>query len=147
MPGNLYGVSQPGVFPAVAFGGDVACPAATDTVILTSPVVLASSSGYYFPLLLGQLVFLCGAAAPTAFSIKARVQGQAAFATSAVAPGLMVNNGTFIMPYTTFGNASGTAFWPSGSIIEIVANPTTNALTFKGVGSLVIIALFHGPDL
>lgn len=147
MPGNLYGVSQPGFTPVAAGGGDVACANDVDTVIITTSNILAKSAGFYFVRIEGPLVFLCGAVPPPSMFVRARVQGQAAFFSLAIAPGVLLANATFYVPSIFGSNPSGTAFYPTGSIIEIVANPATNPVTFKGTGSGVFVSLFHGPDL
>lgn len=147
MPGNLYGVSTPGFVPVGIGGGDVALPNDVDTVVLTTGVIKAPSAGYWYISISGPLVFLFAAAAPTAMAIRARVQGGSVFFAYQVAPALLVNNGTLMIPFGAGSNPSGTAFFPVGSIIEIVANPATNAATFKGTGSGVFVSLFHGPDL
>lgn len=147
MPGNLYGVSQPGfAFAPSTMGGDQACPSGSETNCFANLQPTAPGSGNWYGVFSGIMTVLLGATAPTALIIGARIGALADFDNFTVAPALLVNNATLMIPFAFYTAANQANFFPASAAFNITLTPTAQAVTAKNVGSRIQIQLFHGPD-
>lgn len=146
MPGNLYGVSQPG-FTAVIplIGGDVVCNAGVETNVY-GQAISAPSQGNWYLVISGVLVILMGATAPGAISIGARIGAAADFDSYNVGAAMLVNNATISIPILLMSAANQSNFFPGGSTFNFTLNATGQNITAKNLGSRLIYQLFRGPD-
>lgn len=145
--GNVYGIANPGVVPTlVSTGGDVACPAGTETTVLTSAAIIAPTPGDYFPLIWLSAAVLLGATPPTALVFAFKIGAGSDVVTFTQPPATLVANATLAATPILLGVNSGTAWVGTGSVINVTVNATGQAVTFKAGGSQALIALFRGPD-
>lgn len=145
--GNVWGIANPTGVPAPAsIGSDVPCPAGAGTWTLVSSALTANTPGNYYPIVWGNLAFLCGATPPTALTFSLAINNGAYVDTQTVPPALLVASATLNIPVTMVGLNSGTAWLGAGSTVWIGVNPTGQAVTFKFAGSRLICALYRGPD-
>ncbi len=145
MPGNLYGVSQPGFTPVSVAQSAGTYNANTDTVCFTSASILAPSAGNWFIMGWGVVNVTLGATPPSALKVRTRIQGSSFFFTQNVFASALVANANLMIPMAFAGIPAGTNFFPSGSIIEMAINPTNQAITGDINGGM-LMTLFHGPD-
>lgn len=148
MPGNLYGVSQPGAQAALATNpGDTACPTGTETNTLTSNTALvAPGQGNWFLLCWYTMVVLLGATAPGALTVAIRIAALADFDSQVLPAVQLVNNATVVLAGCFVSPASQANFFPTGSVINLTVLGTAQPTTFKGSGSRAMFCLFRGPD-
>jgi hypothetical protein len=126
-------------------GGDVALPAGTETVVMTSLGLVAPAPGNWFPLILGVIAVLLGAVPPTALTIAFKTGGSDVD-TMVVAPALLVANATLNLPLYLLGLNSGSLWIGAGQAVQLTALPTGQAATFKFNGSKMIPLLLRGLD-
>lgn len=144
---SRWGVASPLALPA-AYNptGDVACPAATRTVIIAAAGVVAQDVGNYYPFLVCSLAILLGATPPTALSIDFGIGAGSAVDTYTLPPAILVANATVIPHFALVGANSATQWTNPGATINVNLTPTGQAVTLKQVGSRAVVALFRGPD-
>lgn len=145
--GNVWGIANPGVIalPQNA-ASDLACPANTQTFAWGGNTYVAPTPANYYPMVWGSLAILLGATPPTALSFGLMISGGASVDSQNVAPALLLANATLNLPIALTGPSSPTAFTGLGGQIQLWVNPTGQAVTFKGIGTRVLTALFRGPD-
>lgn len=148
MPGNLYGVSQPG-FTALALNnpGDTAVTAGTETNFLASVgAVVAPGQGNWFACIFYTVVVLFGATAPGSLTVAGRLGALADFDSQTLAAALLVNAATVVMTGCLVSPALQSNFFPTGAVVNVSVNCTTQNVTAKGGGSRAVLALFRGID-
>jgi hypothetical protein len=146
--GNVFGIDESLALPALygtSGGTDVSCTSGSETTVITSGAINAVSNGDYYPMVLGVLSIVLGATAPSALVIAGRIGTATDFATFAVATGLLANNAELMIPVVLVGANSGSAWAGSGSTVNVTVKPTGQAVTCKGTGSQLTVALFRGP--
>lgn len=145
--GNAWGTSMQSPLPAVyAPSGDVTCNAGTETTCITTGAINALVPGDYYPLIWLVAAIYLGATAPSALVLAFKIGAGADVDTFTVDPGQLVNSAKIIIVCPLIGANSASAWVGSGSTINITANATGQAVTFKQVGSRAIVALLRGPD-
>jgi hypothetical protein len=145
---NLYGVANAAgitaLFNTIA-GGNISCPAGASTAIMTSPVFIAPSQGFFFVAVWANLSVLFGASTPTSVSLAV-----------GIGAGSAVNTVGTSQPYTpsaaeqlqfaTFSATSQVAWLTPGSTITLYLNPFGQAVTTENAGSWATAIMFRAPD-
>ena len=145
--GNPYGCNLSVPLPALyAPSGDVACPSGTETTVITTGALSATTAGLYYPYISGVLTVYLGATAPSALVIAFKIGAGAHVASFVVDPGQLVNSAKVVLPFVLVGANSGTAYGGAGSTINITLKGTGQDTTCKQVGSVAFVALQRGPD-
>lgn len=146
MPGNLYGVSQPGFTPVpFANGGDQSCGAGAETNIF-SQTITAPGQGNWYIVMWGVVAILLGATPPGTITIGGRIGSAADFDSYSVATAPLLANATLQIPFLLCSTANQANFFPTGSAFNVTLNPSAQAVTFKNTGSRTLYQLFRGPD-
>ena len=99
-----------------------------------------------YPLIMGVLTILLGAAAPTAMVISYATTSGTAIASYTVEPGLLVNLAELVIPIFFVGPLSSSLYTGAGKDPLIQVACTTNAATLKKVGSQAIFQLVLGTE-
>ena len=128
-------------------GVDVTCNSGSETNVIASATLKANIQGDYYPVVWGVLVIYMGATAATALVIAARIGAGADFATYTVDPGQLVNSQKDQFHFALIGSNSASAWFPTGGVINVTVNPTTQNVTVKNVGSYAICQLVKGPNI
>jgi hypothetical protein len=145
--GTVYGVAQPLPLPAVYTpSGDVTCNSSTETTCITTGAINAGNPFDYYPLIWGVATIYLGGTAPSALVLAFKIGAGSDVDTLTVDPGQLVNSAKLMIPFMLVGANSASAWSGAGSTINITANATGQAVTFKQVGSRAIVALLRGPD-
>jgi len=145
---SIWGVAKPSLVPVQYVpAADVTLTAGTAVLIATTTAAVAALlSGGYYPLLLCTVVDLQGAAAASALVYSFRFNGGADIATYTVEPGDLVNLGERTRGFTLVGVESQSAWWPTGTIVELWGKATTQAVTVKKVGTQFLLMLGAGAS-
>lgn len=144
---SVWGVAKPLLLPTVfAPSGDVSCPAATQTTVITSGALVALDASNYYPLIWGVVALLMGATPPSACTIQFILGAGAQVDVYTVPPAALTANATLMVPLMLIGVNSKTNWVSPGSTINVQVNPTGQTITTKQVGSRLLMALFLGPD-
>lgn len=99
-----------------------------------------------YPVIMGALAILMGAAAPTAMVISYATTAGTAIASYTVPPAFLTNSATQIIPFFLVGPLSSTLYTNAGKNPLIQVNCTTNAATLKAVGSQALFFLMLGVE-
>lgn len=126
---------------------DVSCTAGAETTCITTGAIKTNIQGDFYPLIFGTLVMYLGATAPSALVIAFKIGAGSDVATITWDPGQLVNSAKILVPFCFVGANSSSAWFPTGSTINITANPTGQAATCKNVGSFAIVELRQGPNI
>lgn len=147
---NEYGVADnpflPQSFGCVS-GADVTLTAGTEVTFITSGVLKTNWAIDAYPLITGVLAVAFGGSAPTALVLAFKLGSGSDVVTYTVAPALLANSATIAIPFMFVGANSASAWFPTGSTINITANAATNAATAKNVGSYAMVQLLKGPNI
>lgn len=146
---NNYGIANLGTIENEPFlSGDVACPAGVTTVLCSTPALKGTDpSGVYLPFVIVNFQVLLGATPPTAFSISARIGAGANFNGVGWPPVLLVANANITICASFVGTPSIVPWQGAGSVINIVALATGQAVTVKSTTlGWADVFLFRGPD-
>jgi hypothetical protein len=147
MPGNLYGVSQPGYTPAAfTVGVDTTMNSGTETNFFLGSLLTPPAGGNWSVALMCVLPLLCGATPPSSFVWAARIQTFADFDTYTVPPALLVANATVITTVTFVSPALQSNWFPNGGTVQITGLSGAQNSTAKAVGSRMVAMFFRGPD-
>lgn len=147
--GNIYGVANP--YPLAATyatvgGVDVACPADTETTVITTGALVAPSPGFWYPVVFVFGRWLSGATKPNTLTIAFKLGAGADVASYVVDPAALVNAGRTAIVCSLVGLASATAWVKNGSTLNITALAAAQAGTFLNAGSQALVLLLRGPD-
>lgn len=148
MGGNIYGVANPILVPtalAVVGGADVSCPSGTKTTVIASGTLISQSPGSFFPIVWGTLFVVLGGTPPSALAVGAQLGSGASVDTMTVEPGLLTASAELIIPVALVGSRSATAWYPTGSVVNVTVTPTGQTVTAK-LDSRAIVLLNRGPD-
>lgn len=99
-----------------------------------------------YPIIMGVLVIVLGAAAPSAMVISYATTAATAIASYTVEPGLLVNLAELVIPIFFVGPLSNSLYTGTGKdpLIQVVC--TGQAATLKHVGSQAIFQLALGVE-
>lgn len=128
---SIWGVNQSQPNPAiVTAGADVACPAATETTVL-SALLSGTTPGINTVIETSvACAIVLGATPPTAMTINARIGSGADYDSWTVPPALLTASANLSLAPTLVGIlARGLLL--GGATINITVNPTGQAVTFK----------------
>ena len=128
---SIWGVNQSLPNPSiVTAGSDVACPAGSETNVL-SATITAATPGLNLALQSDiACVVVLGATPPTAMTINARVGAGADYDSWTVPPAVLTASANLHLAPSLLGNFARNAL-AAGSVINITVNPTGQAVTFK----------------
>jgi hypothetical protein len=145
--GNIWGTQDQMYGPnPYTPTGDVSCPAATITTVVTAASFPALSAGNYIPSITGWLALTLGATPASAIQVAFQLNGGANVDSFNVFPALLLANANILIPIQLRG-VNGDAVWrPPGATITVSLNPTSQAVTCRQVGSRVLVYLLRGPD-
>lgn len=145
---SIWGVARPQIVPVqYTPAADVTLAAGTATLIATTTsAVIAAIAGGYYPLLLCTLTALFGGSAPSALFFSLRFNGGSDIATYTVEPGLLVASTEPVFGFSLVGVESQSAWFPTGTIVELWGKSTTQATTIKKVGSQFLLMLGVGAS-
>lgn len=142
----LAGIQNPFYLPAVfSPTGDVTLTAGTPVMIATTTTAQkAQIGGGYYPLLLCTIVEVQGATHATALVYSFRFHSGSDISTYTVEPGDLVNSAERTRAFPLVGVESSSAWWPTGTIVELWGSATGQAVTVKQVGTLFMLFLGVG---
>lgn len=142
----LAGILSPGYLPAVFTPtGDVTLTAGTPVMIATTTTAQkASIAGGFYPLLLCTVVDLQGGTAASALVYSFRFHSGTDIATYTVAPTDLVNSALRTRSFALIGTESSSAWFPTGTIVELWGSATTQAVTVKQTGTQFMLMLGLG---
>jgi hypothetical protein len=147
---NEYGIAD-SPYLASSFGcvsgADVTLTAGSEVTFITTGTIKANISADYYPLIIGNLALAMGGSAPTALVLAFKIGAGSDVVTFTVAPAVLVASTTINIPFCFVGANSGSAWFPTGSTINITGNATTNNGTAKNVGSYAVVWLVRGPNI
>lgn len=145
---SIWGVARPQLVPVqYVLAADVTVTAGTPVLIATTTTAVAAIiSGGYYPKLTCTVTSVQGAAAATALVYSMRIHSGTDIATYTVEPGLLTNNAELVHGFTLVGVESATAWFPTGSIIELWGSATTHDVTVKKVGTQMLLELGIGAN-
>lgn len=145
---SIWGVARPGIVPVQYVpAADVTLTAGTAVLIATTTAaVIAAISGGYYPLLLCTVVSLQGGTAASALVYSFRFNGGSDIATYTVEPGELINATERSDSFALVGVESQSAWWPTGTIVELWGKATTQAVTVKKVGTQFLLMLGAGAS-
>jgi hypothetical protein len=147
---NIFGIATQVTLPVsygTVAGADVTLTSSTEVTVITTGVLVSTFQGDYFPLIFGVFTVVLGATAPSAFVIAFKLGAGSDVATWTVEPALLVNAAELVIPFFFVGANSASAWFPTGSTINITAKGTGQASTAKFVGSKALVALVEGPNI
>ena len=143
-----YGTANPWPLPVIyAPASDTTLTAGSETLAITTTSALVGVPGMsYVPVIWGCAAILMGSSAATALVLAARYNGGSDFATMTIAPAVLANSATLMVPLMLIGAqvdaaADGTL---GGAAIEITGLATTHDATWKKVGTAIQIMLIPG---
>lgn len=139
-------VSSAGI-AQLASASDATCPAATSTIVSTGQVSTTTHPGSYVPVVDCALAILLGATPPTAIVVQLTINGGSVLSTYNVPTALLVANATIMACFRFFGPNSNTAFVPPGAPVNVAIRPSGQAVTYKTLGSSIVLTLQRGPDI
>lgn len=142
---SIWGINQALPNPSiVTAGADVACPAGTETNVL-SATITAAAPGQNLALQSDvACVISLGATPPTAMTINARVGASADYDSWTVPPVVLAASANLSLAPSLMGTFARNAL-AAGSAINISVNATGQAVTFKAQ-SRVVHTVFIGAD-
>lgn len=134
---SIWGVNQAPPSPVIiTAGGDVACPAGTETNVLGGSVTVPTP-GANFALTSDVMgVIVLGAVAPSALVVAARQGAGADYDSVAINAAALVANAILLIAPTLTGIFAKNSL-AGGATINITVNPTGQAVTFKQTGRVV----------
>jgi hypothetical protein len=147
---NIYGIADNPTIAALygtVSAGDVTLTADTEVTFITTGVIKVNAPGDYYPLIYGVLVDYLGGTKPNALTIAYKLGSGSDVVTYVVDPGQLVNSAKLVIPFCLVGPTSATAWYPTGSTINITALGTAQASTAKNVGSYALVQLIKGPNI
>lgn len=146
MPGNVWGTSQPAANLVNGTGTDTTCNAGAETNVISFTAPASASPGNWGLLITGVITVLMGATAPSALSVGARFGSLADFDTYGVGVGTLVNSATVSYPVMLFLAATGAVINSAANALNVTLSPTGQNVTFKGIGSRLLLVWLRGID-
>jgi len=145
---SIWGVAKPGIVPVQYVpAADVTLTAGTAVLIATTTTAVpAGVQGGYYPRLTCTVISLLGATAPSALFFSFRFNGGADIATYTVEPGFLVALAEDQFTFVLVGVESQSAWFPTGTIVELWGKATTQAVTVKKVGTQFLLELGLGAS-
>lgn len=145
---SIWGIARPQLVPVQYVpAADVTITAGTPVLIATTTTAVAALiAGGYYPRLQCTVTSLQGAAAAAALVYSMRIHLGTDIATYTVEPGRLTNNAELLDSFVLIGVESATAWWPTGSIIELWGSATTQNVTVKKVGTQMLLELGIGAN-
>jgi len=147
---NIYGAADnpylPGSYGCVS-GADVTLTSSTKVTFITTGTILTNIRADYYPLITGLLTVVLGGTAPSAFVIGFQIGSGSSVGTFTVEPALLTNSAELMIPFCFVGANSASAWFPTGSTINITAQGTGQASTAKNVGTYAVVQLIKGPNV
>jgi hypothetical protein len=144
---NLYGVANaPGPVVVLNQPGDVACPVGANTIVASSPPLIAPSQGFYYPVVWCSFSINFGATNPSLLYLQFQIGAGSTVDFYEVDLLSMGANARINYFPTLVGTPSQTPWVSPGSVINITVNPTSQAVTSAGYASRYRIALLRAPD-
>lgn len=142
----LAGILNPGYLPAVFTpSGAVTLTAGTPVRIATTTVAQkAQNAGGYFPFLFCCISETQGATAASALVYSFRFNGGSDISTYTVQPTDLVNAAIRTRVFPLVGVESSSAWFPTGTIVELWGSATTQPVTVNQVGTLFMLSLLTG---
>lgn len=146
---NLYGVANSAglVYAANTIGGaDVVCNAGTNTAVVTSPVIVAPSQGFFFVLGLLSLTVTTGATSPGGLNIGIGI-GAGSVGNVLGPSGLVLPaSSTIYVSSYPWSASSQTAWQGLGSTVTVYVQAVGQAVTVRNSGTWVTFLLTRAPD-
>ncbi len=145
---SIWGVARPGIVPVQYVpAADVTLTAGTAVLIATTTsAVPAGVQGGYYPRLTCTVITLQGATAASALFFSFRFNGGADIATYTVEPGFLVALTEDQFTFVLVGVESQSAWFPTGTIVELWGKATTQPVTVKKVGTQFLLELGIGAS-
>lgn len=145
---SIWGVARPQLVPVQYVpAADVTVTAGTPVLIATTTsAVAAPISGGYYPKLSCTVTSVQGGTAATALVYSMRIHSGTDIATFTVEPGQLVASAELVHGFVLVGVESASAWWPTGSIIELWGSATTQNVTVKKVGTQMLLELGIGAN-
>ena len=142
----LAGIQNPYYLPAkFSPSGNITLTAGAAVLIATTTTAQkAQNSGGYYPLLLCTVVSLQGATAASALKYSFRFNGGADIDSYTVEPAELINATERSDAFPLIGVESASAWWPTGTIVELWGLATTQPVTVKQVGTNFLLFLGVG---
>jgi hypothetical protein len=147
---NQYGIADNPYLAAsygCVSGADVTLTAGSEVTFITTGTIKTNLIGDFYPLIIGNLALAMGGSAPTALVLAFKLGSGSDVVTFTVAPAVLVASTTINIPFCFVGATSASAWFPTGSTINITGNATTNNGTAKNVGSYAVVWLVRGPNV
>jgi len=144
----IAGIQNPFFLPAVySPTGDVTVTAGTPVKLATTTTaVIAKNAGGYYPILYCTVSALQGGTPATALVYSFRFNGGADISTYTVTPSQLIASTNTVHGFVLIGVESQTAWFPSGTIVELWGSATTQNVTVKQVGTQFLLALGVGAN-
>lgn len=134
---SIWGVNNSPPNPVVVTaGGDVACPAGSETNVLSGTVTVPTPGANFAVVSDVMGVVVLGATPPTAMVIAARQGAGADYDTWTIPPSALVAN-AILQVYPTLAGTFGKNALAAGATINITVNPTGQAVTFKATSRVM----------
>lgn len=142
----LAGILNPNYLPAIfSPASDITVTAGTPVMIATTTSAQkAQNAGGYYPLLWCTVASLQGATPATALVYSFRIHSGVDIATYTVTPSQLTANANLVHGFALIGVESSSAWFPTGSIIELWGSATTQNVTVKQVGTQFMLSLGLG---
>lgn len=142
----LAGILNPSYLPAVfSPASDITLTAGTPVLIATTTVAQkAQNAGGYYPLLWCTVASLQGATPATALVYSFRFSGGSDIATYTVTPSQLTANANLVHGFALIGVESPSAWFPTGTIVQLWGSATTQPVTVKQVGTQFMLSLGLG---
>lgn len=145
---NLYGVANApsfSVFANTIGSANIACPASTNTPIITTTAIVAPSQGYFYVLAWINAEVLIGATPPTSLTFTIAI-GAGSFVNGVGPAGSMIASTTELVSAATFSANSQVAWISPGSTVSIACNPFAQPVTVNNAGTWAMFTIMRAPD-
>lgn len=150
MGANLYGVANPAptlIYSTLIGGANLACPAGTETNLLSTGTLITPSGGAFYPIAWVNLTFTVGATPPTVVALGVRISGGADLGTFNPNIALFVASTNVTISWCVAGPTSRSTWAAPGNALQISVNPTAQALTAVFTFSQGILGVLRAADI
>ena len=144
--GTLFNQTLPASYGTVS-AGDVTLTADSEVTFITTGTIKTNYPGDFYPMIWGVATIYLGGTKPNALTLAFKIGSGSDVATFVVDPGQLVNSAKLVIPCAFVGANSASAWYPTGSTINITALGTAQASTAKNVGTFAIVSLMQGPNI
>lgn len=141
---NLYGVANaPGgpLYVQFTSGADINCPGGANTVIWTTPPLIAPSAGYFYALVFLSQIITTTATPPTGLSYGVAIGAGSVVNNMSIPGSAMPTSGSIYVPMLLVTPISQTAWQGAGSVVNVTCGPGVNACSVRAFGSGIVVLL------